>query len=113
MPHRAGPPGALGRPRLGTPVAPQLVGVNHSHHFNFRLDLDVDGPLNSFVLRKLEKSAAIGPRQRVWAGDSSWRPARGEGCGEGAREGALGARTTSAGGGGESHASTRITRCGR
>jgi len=62
-------PGGFGRTPFGTPIAPQLVGVNHSHHFNFRLDLDVDGPLNSFVLGKLEKRPASGPRKSVWVVD--------------------------------------------
>ena len=50
-----------------TPVAPQLVAPFHSHHFNFRLDVDVDGPLNSFVLGQLQQRPAPGPRRSVWA----------------------------------------------
>jgi len=67
---RAVPPhAAAGRSHYGTPVAPQLVAQNHSHHFSFRLDLDVDGPLNSFALGKLERRSASGPRKSVWVVD--------------------------------------------
>ena len=72
-------PGAFGRTPFGTPVAPQLVAVNHSHHFNFRLDLDVDGPNNSFLLGKLEKRPAAGPRKTVWAVDERIIPSEREG----------------------------------
>ncbi len=50
-----------------SPIAPQLVAPFHSHFFSFRLDLDVDGPNNSFVLGHLEKRNAPGPRRSVWA----------------------------------------------
>jgi primary-amine oxidase len=51
----------------GALVAPYLAAINHSHHFNFRLDLDVDGPANSFVLGELvQKKAKGSPRKGVW-----------------------------------------------
>ena len=52
----------------GALVAPQLAAIYHSHHFNFRLDLDVDGRANSFVLGKLVvQDTRNSPRQSVWA----------------------------------------------
>jgi primary-amine oxidase len=52
----------------GTLVAPNLVAVNHDHYFNFRLDLDVDGPGNSFnhdVYRPMTL-AADSPRRSIY-----------------------------------------------
>ncbi len=49
-----------------TPVAPFLVAPNHSHHFNFRLDLDIDGQANTFMLGHLRERPAHGPRRSVW-----------------------------------------------
>ena len=56
-----------GDPAQSTPIAAQLVAPFHSHFFNFRLDLDVDGPNNSFVLGHLHTKNAPGPRKSVWS----------------------------------------------
>ena len=54
--------------RYGALVAPNLVAPNHSHFFNFRLDLDVDGQNNSFMVGNLERKNGVpGPRKSVWA----------------------------------------------
>ena len=52
--------------RFGAPVAAELVAPFHSHHFNFRLDLDIDGQNNTFVLGELKQRPAAGPRKSVW-----------------------------------------------
>jgi primary-amine oxidase len=52
----------------GTLIAENLVAPNHDHFFNFRLDLDVDGPDNSYVKGKYvrqEVDRGI-PRKSIW-----------------------------------------------
>jgi len=63
----AGSPAATGD-RHGRFVADHTIGVNHDHFFCFRLDLDVDGQANSFVVNRLETSHAQAgtPRTSVW-----------------------------------------------
>jgi len=43
--------------RYGTLVAPGLVAPFHSHYFNFRLDLDIDGTANDFMRERLVQEA--------------------------------------------------------
>ena len=52
----------------GRLIAPKLVGVNHSHFFSFRLDMDVDGQANSLLVDKLQtqKLPADNPRKSIW-----------------------------------------------
>lgn len=62
---------ASGTPRdndYGRLIASKLVGVNHSHFFSFRLDLDVDGAANSLLVDRLktETLPADNPRRSVW-----------------------------------------------
>lgn len=49
-------------------VADNTVGVNHDHFFSYRLDLDVDGPANSFMAdRMVQKLLASDPmRKSIW-----------------------------------------------
>ena len=54
--------------RYGTWVAPGLVAVNHNHYFNFRLDLDIEGPANSFSADAYERVTlpADSPRRSLY-----------------------------------------------
>ncbi len=68
--HDAREPEGAQDTRFGALVGPNLVAPNHSHFFNFRLDLDVDGRDNSFMLGKLKtKDGVPGPRKSVWVVD--------------------------------------------
>ena len=53
----------------GTLVAPHTLAVNHSHFFVFRLDLDVDGTTNNFLVERLitKRPEESGPRKSYWA----------------------------------------------
>jgi primary-amine oxidase len=55
--------------RAGTLIAPGLVAPFHSHYFNFRLDLDIDGTSNDFMRERLvQQSLAEGtPRRSIYA----------------------------------------------
>jgi len=55
----------------GTLVAPNLLAVNHDHFFSYRLDLDVDGPNNSFMVDHLVPEQISGQaRKNIWGVDS-------------------------------------------
>jgi primary-amine oxidase len=55
-------------PAYGRMVAPHTSAINHDHFFCFRLDLDVDGPQNSFRIDRLKTTRLDpgSPRQSVW-----------------------------------------------
>lgn len=52
----------------GTLIAPYLVAANHDHFFNFRLDFDIDGQDNTFMVMDLVKEDAPAdvPRRSLW-----------------------------------------------
>ena len=72
-------PSAAQETRYGALVAPNLVAPNHSHFFNFRLDLDVDGRNNSFMLGHLEQKNGVPgtAQERVGAGGAPAGPREG------------------------------------
>jgi primary-amine oxidase len=56
----------------GTLVAPNLLAVNHDHYMSYRIDLDVDGPANSFMVDRLVQEPLTGhSRKMIWAAQSS------------------------------------------
>lgn len=61
-----------GKPvEFGQLVAPGVDAVDHDHFFSYRLDLDVDGPTNSFMADKLVQynipKENPSPRRVIWA----------------------------------------------
>jgi primary-amine oxidase len=56
------------RPAHGTTVAPGVYGPNHQHFFNVRLDMTVDGPLNTVCEVNCEAapSDAPNPNGNAW-----------------------------------------------
>ncbi|MBC8048667.1 MAG: hypothetical protein H7X92_00785 [Chitinophagales bacterium] len=69
----AAAPDAKAQPELyGRFVADHLIGVNHSHYFNFRFDFDVDGPANSFSLDRMKQTPLPkgSPRRSVWVSET-------------------------------------------
>ncbi len=57
----------------GQLVAKNTLGVNHDHFFSYRLDLDVDGPDNSFMIHRLvqKKLPEGSPRKTIWVPEPS------------------------------------------
>lgn len=58
--------------RYGRFIAPHLIGVNHSHFFSWRIDLDVDGVNNTLAVDRLvtEELPAGNPRRSLWRADT-------------------------------------------
>lgn len=57
----------------GQLVAKNTLGINHDHFFCFRLDMDVDGQNNSFMIHRLveKELPAGGPRKSIWVAEPS------------------------------------------
>lgn len=72
-------PGAAAEVQTGMLVAPGAVGVWHDHYISFRLDLDIDGPANSFLRERLSprRAEAGTPRRSLWAPERIPMPAEG------------------------------------
>lgn len=54
--------------KYGRMIAPGRVGINHSHFFSIRLDMDVDGTSNTLMVDRLvtTKLPADNPRRSIW-----------------------------------------------
>ncbi len=70
---QAPPTGEARADAYGRFVAPHIVAVNHDHYFNYRLDLDVDGTRNDFLIDRL-RSVTLpddNPRRSIWVVDET------------------------------------------
>jgi len=58
--------------QYGRLIAPNLIGVNHSHFFSFRLDMDVDGAENTLLVDRLVTKTlpADNPRRSIWTAET-------------------------------------------
>jgi primary-amine oxidase len=63
-----GPHGTDAVEKYGQLVGKNTLGVNHDHFFSYRLDLDVDGQDNSFMVHRLvqKRLPEGGPRKTIW-----------------------------------------------
>lgn len=62
-------PTAKDETKHGTLIAPNLVAANHDHYFNFKLDFDIDQPVNHFSTMEIEPFTdlpADSPRKSMW-----------------------------------------------
>ena len=67
--NAAAEPAMAGMVEYGQFVAENLIGVNHDHFFSFRLDMDVDGPGNSFMVAHIVRQSLPNDpmRKSIWA----------------------------------------------
>lgn len=65
--------GGVAPDAFGRFVAPHIVAVNHDHYFNYRLDFDVDGSTNNFVVDRLRSVTLPDdhPRRSIWVADET------------------------------------------
>lgn len=54
--------------RYGTLIAPNLVAANHDHYFNFRIDFDIDQPINQVGTMEIVPAEVPedSPRRSMW-----------------------------------------------
>ncbi|MGF1770201.1 tyramine oxidase [Enterovibrio makurazakiensis] len=54
--------------RYGTLIAPNLVAANHDHYFNFRIDFDIDQPMNHAATMDIVPATVDPsvPRRSMW-----------------------------------------------